>query len=794
MIQSRNVFGPMFILPSAAVCLLSALVSAPAFGQTAPADPAIPAAGKDVVNVDDYGTVDIAVQDTDLAQVLQMLAIHSKKNIITSKNVSATVTANLYQVTFREALDAILHVNGFDWVEEGNFIYVYTIEELREREITMRQRESRIFILDHLSSVDASEFIQPLLSDVGQASARGEVEPGMKPDVTDAGADSYAFTSVLVVNDYTENLTAIAALLQELDTPPQQVLVEATVLQASVDETNAFGVDFSVIGSLNFADLTNPLSAVTNLLEGNEDGPDVKADAEQGFQPGDNSAAAGSSTVGNTAGPGGLKVGVISDDISVFLRVLDQVSDNTVLARPRIMALNRQRAEVLVGARVGYLSTTATETTTTQTVEFLDTGIQLIFRPFISKDGTIRMELKPSVSEARLRNVTDSNGALVTIPDELTNELTTNVRVRDGETLVLGGLFKENIRKERRQVPFLGDVPVLGAAFKGQDDTISRSEIIFLITPTVIKDDLLWKAGQAGLDMVETARVGMRGGLLPWSQESVTANHNQDASKAIAEGDTKKALYHLDTSLSLNPNQPEIIRLRDDLSRQEPSRVHERSLMQRLLDKEVYGKPVSAKEPVSPEPVAVDPLAAPATTASSETSVAEQPEAAQPGSYQTSQEEAHTTGVLETIATAESSATTEGAVEAFETDARTASASDDHADSFDPGAIAPEAEPTFEASNPEAAFADEATSSDETESEFSDEASDMEPVIEPTQNLTSVIWTPEESFAAASSMPAWQRFWFFVAMGQPLDNLFVTTPQDASVASVDPNADATTEE
>ncbi|MHC4653252.1 MAG: type II secretion system protein GspD, partial [Planctomycetota bacterium] len=409
MTKISDYIGRRFVARVGAVCAAWAMLATPAHAQVWGGEE-----GPEV-NVTDYGTVDLAVQDTDLAQVLEMLSIQGRKNIITSKNVSATVSANLYDVTFYEALDAILSVNGYGYTEKGNFIYIYTQEELAEVEAASRRTESRIFQLEYLSA---------------------------------GGADSYAYEAKLVVNDYTENLDAIATLLEELDTPPQQVLIEASILQTTLDEANSYGVDFAVIADMDFLDLTDPLSPVNNLLNGD--------DPNNGFQPDDNEAVGVQSTVGNTKGAGGFKVGVVSDEISVFLKLLDEVTDLSVLARPKIMALNRQRAEVLVGARVGYLSTTATQTTTTQTVQFLDTGIHLTFRPFISKNGMIRMELSPSVSEASLRTVTDAQGLQVTIPDELTNEMTTNVRVKDGQTLVLGGLFRESTRVTQRQVPFLG--------------------------------------------------------------------------------------------------------------------------------------------------------------------------------------------------------------------------------------------------------------------------------------------------------------------------------------------------
>ena len=589
-----TVLGSVFFRRSVSVYALCAMMALPALAQQSGNPGNSSDEAPQDVKVSDYGTVDISVKDTDLSTVLEMLSIESKKNIITSKAVSATVSANLYDVTFHEALKSILDVNGYTYYEEGNFIYVITKEEAVAMEKARRKTESRIFELAYLSANDAKEFITPLLSENGKASARGAVQPGMKPEVSNAGADEYAFTPRLVVNDYPENLQAMATLLSTLDTPPQQVLVESTILQSALDEANAFGVDFSVIGSMSFTDLTNPLSAVNNLLGG--------SNATNGFQPADNNAGGVASTVGNTTGPAGLKIGIVSDDVSVFLRVLDEVTDTTVLARPKLMALNRQRAEVLVGVKVGYLSTTSTETATTQNVQFLDTGIQLMFRPFITTDGMVRMELKPRVSEARLRDVTDATGQIVTIPDELTNEVTTNVRVKDGETVVLGGLFRDTTRTTRRQVPVLGDIPIVGAAFRGHDDKVERSEVIFLITPTIVHDESLWAAGQEQLQYTDTLRVGGRAALLPFSREKVTNNYNQKAQEAFNRGDHDRALYFINNSLNLAPAQPEMIRLRE-LVTSERAKSHEKSLMERTLRKELGVTQPKPAEPQASVPV-----------------------------------------------------------------------------------------------------------------------------------------------------------------------------------------------
>ena len=561
---------------------------------------------QDVV-VDDFGTVDISVQDTDLAQVLQMLSLQSRKNIITSKRVSARVTANLYDVTFKEALDAILHVNGYGYIEQGNFIYVYTLEEIAELEKAARKTESRRFALEYLAAADAAEFVKPLLSDKGKLSFLGEVEKGFRPDDTSAGEDSWAYAAMLVVNDFPENVESITKLLGELDTQPQQVVVEATVVSTVVNEDNAFGVDFSVIANSDFTDFFNPLAAVNDLIRGNNTAGARPTSPDQGFVPDNNRADAVTSTVGNTAGPGGLKVGVIQGDVAVFLRVLDEVTDSTVLARPRVMALNRQRAQVLVGDRIAYLSTTQTETSTTQAVQFLDTGIRLVFRPFISSDGSIRMELYPSVSEARLRSSTGVRGTGQEIPDERTSEITTNVRMRDGQTLVLGGLFQEDTTISRSQVPWLGDIPIVGAAFSGQTDKITRREIMFLITPTIVHDQLVDAWSKQAEEFVDAVRVGARAGLLPFSRELMTGNQNHDAYAAFQAGDHETAMFHINNSLRINPNQPEIQKLRNQISSQS-TELPTRSLMDQILETELARGDLPRSKPSAPP--AKDPLLA----------------------------------------------------------------------------------------------------------------------------------------------------------------------------------------
>ena len=534
-----------------------------AFGQSQPGDQdgQLPeekqASGEEVI--DEFGTFEIAVEDVPLPQVLNMLAIQSRRNIITSKRVgSVSVTANLFDVTFYEALESILHIASLCYDEQGNFIYVMTCEEKLQRENANRVMEDRVFYLDHISPVDAEALAKPLLSDNGNMSRLGEVQLGFAPGKTDAGGDSWAHEPVLVVRDYKDNLKAIETLLEDVDTPPKQVMVESTILVTEASGDYAWGMDVSVLLKGSFTDLINPLNPVSWLQNQNNPTPG-------GPVPTSNDLAI-QSTVGATTERGGFKLGVLNENVGVFMRLLDEVSDTMILARPKILALNRQRAQVLVGERVAYLSTTQTETASTQSVQYLDTGINLILRPFISRDGSIRLELFPSVSEYTIRKIGNPlSPGYTEVPDESTHEITTNVRVRDGETIVLGGLFKDKAVTNRRSVPGLGDVPVLGAAFQGQDDEVTRQEIIFLVTPTVIKEEVMTAASDEADNLVRNVQVGVREGLLPWSREKIASNLNHDAHVALGNGETNRAISYINRSLRNDPNQPEMVNMRYQL-------------------------------------------------------------------------------------------------------------------------------------------------------------------------------------------------------------------------------------
>lgn len=537
--------GPETSPDSAVAAVAEPTPSAPTTAPTTDAfasEPIAVAVGKEVkegdVKVNDVeGTVEIHVNDASLVEVLRMLSMQSKKNILASKEVRGTVTANLYNVTIHEALDAILHPNGCAYREKANFIYVYTQEELRRVDKMERSARTEVFRVFYTPAANAVNMIKPVLSAEAQVSFTTAAQVGIASSATEVGGNSHSTEDMLVVTDYPDNLEAVRKVLKEIDRRPQQILIEATILRAALTEDNAMGVDFNVLAGVKLTDIvSNSVGQIT--------GASSKI-------PAGNTNNVSSIGTGNSFASGvngGLKVGFVSDNVSVFLSALEGVTDTTILANPKILALNKQKGEVIVGRKDGYYTTTVTQSSTTQTVEFLDTGTRLIFRPFIGDDGYVRMEIHPE----------DSSGGLTAsnLPFKVTTEVTSNIMVQDGHTIVIGGLFRESSDSSHSQVPGLGNIPIAGNLFKQQRDRTSREEIIILLTPHIIQDEAAYsKASEQVMKEGDRMRAGIRKGMMLTGRERLAEMSYQWALDELRKPHPNRSLvlWHLSCALNLNP-------------------------------------------------------------------------------------------------------------------------------------------------------------------------------------------------------------------------------------------------
>ena len=582
------------------------------------------------VEVGKGGQIELHVENQEVTKILKLLSLQAHRNIIASRNVAGTVSADLYGVDFYEALDAVLHANGFGYRERANFVYVYTSEEIAKMVEDEARLVTHIIRLNYITATYAKTFADPLLSERGAIIVNTELASSMEPTLEDNGKNEFAYPDTLIIRDQQEHVDEIIRIIDELDKRPKQVQIEATIMRVRLTEDNAFGTDLSVVLDNNMGLFTDPLNVVDQTLTGTV-GTYALSGPTNTMQ----------STVGNVAkGDAGFKVGVVTRNVSVFIRALDRVSDATIIARPKLLVLNRHRAKLLVGDKLGYLSSTATETSTTQTVEFLEVGTQLTVRPFAGDDGFIRLEIQPSISDGE--TVAAGN---VIIPNESSNELITNVMVRSGQTVVLGGLFKEDTIISKDQIPGLGQMPVVGGAFQGHDDHVVRSEVIFLITPTVVKDTALYAGGEeASIGVTETG-IGAKTGLLPWSRSKQAAAHMRDAMKYHRQGNTDKALLYVKMVLSLEPTHEDALKLKRQLVQQAQYEPQD-SILKHSIDAIVAeqqevnevaeqadqqtAKPVAAPEAPAPAepmtPVAADTSPAPAEAETQQVEAAPEPE------------------------------------------------------------------------------------------------------------------------------------------------------------------------
>jgi len=502
--------------------------------------------GAESIRVSSAGTVEMHVANLPLSTVLETLSIQSQRNIIATPNVSGTVTAHLYDVTFEEALRAVLAANGTGYREVGDFIFIHTGAELAEMIVNEKPPATRIFPVYFCSSTDALAVVTPMLSESGSAVAAPEAARGLDTESKDSGGNSMAQRDYLAVRDRPDVLDRVEKTLRELDVPPRQVLVEATILAVTLEDENALGVDFTIVGGVDLELLGAISNAVTDLRLG-----ELPADRLEQFN------ANVSSDVSREIPDGGLTIGVVKDNVGVFVRALESITDTAVLANPKVLALNRQRAQVIVGRRDGYLTTTVTETQAVQNVEFLETGTQLIFRPFIGNNGIVRLELHPE----------DSVGAVVNgLPSEQTTEVTTNVVVRDGQTILIGGLFREVTSDTRTQVPLLGNAPLIGPLFQGRHDQVVRQEIIILLTVHIVKDHEAYaQTSEEARQDIERIRVGLRRNMMWHSRERLAQSHYRKSLEHFSRGDSDRALWDIRMALHNDPRFIAAIELREEI-------------------------------------------------------------------------------------------------------------------------------------------------------------------------------------------------------------------------------------
>lgn len=486
-------------------------------------------------------------KDMPIKDALRMLAQMYQKNIVPSASVDGMVTVtNLYDVTFEEALQAVLGTHKY--IAKGNFIRVYTNDEFMADQ-TRFERE--MITLYYINAAEAEKLAKPLLSEFGQIGVTTPAETDL--EVGESG-NKLAMRDMLVVKDYPEVIDAIKAMIAEVDVMPPQVLIEVTVLKARLDETTKFGIDFDL------------------LDVGFEGVVDDDFWSQTGFTPGTEK---------------GMSIGFMEGNARVLISALESITDTTLLANPKILALNKQAGMVMIGDREGYVTVSQVSADgAVQQVEFIEGGTRLAFRPFVCNNGLIRMEIYPKQSKPE---VLAKETFLV--PRETTTEIQTNLMVRDGKTIVIGGLFQEETNLIREQVPLLGDLPVIGQVFRGTNDQSVRTELIVLLTPHIINnpEDA---DGAKRLEDVNRLAYSARENITWMSRTRIDEERYACAVRHYSAGDYETALAILNSPWTSDRNWLDRVRLKERILHESQPEAYDRMerIMLERIEREESGK------------------------------------------------------------------------------------------------------------------------------------------------------------------------------------------------------------
>ncbi len=467
-------------------------------------------------------------KDTSIRDALTLLSERFNINIVPSVSVTGMIGfTKLRDVTFEQAMEDVLG-GGFVYEQVGPTIRVYSEAEYNTMRLDVRRMVHKVFTLYYISGTEAQRMIEPILSSGGviQSSSPAEIEGATVESAIAAvsGGDTMAGNDCLIVRDYPENLVDVAELLLTLDIRPRQVLVEATIMSANLTEDTEFGINWNSFYGVTISQ-TQPGFMTTGL------------------------ASAGK----------GLSVGVSADNIKGFIQALEGITDTTLLANPKILALNKQLGQVYIGTKLGYRDSTGVGLSgevVEGEVKFLETGTKLSFRPYIGNDGYIRMDIFPKDSSGELND----EG----VPDETSTELATNIIVKDGQTVVIGGLFRDKVTQTRSQVPVLGNLPFVGALFRSHKDETVRQEMVILLTPHIVDapdqiDD------PDAIEEVARKHQAAKDAMQPISRIKQAERLYEAACREYIQGDLDKALSQVTWALRLRPVFAEALRLKENI-------------------------------------------------------------------------------------------------------------------------------------------------------------------------------------------------------------------------------------
>ena len=423
--------------------------------------------------------ISLDFQDVEVRTILQILAKESGTNIVASDTVNGKMTLSLKDVPWDQALDLVMQARNLDMRQQGNIINIAPRDELLAKDKAFLQAEKEIAELGSLYSQNfqlkyknVEEFRKILrLDEIDTNNSRNTLLSNRGSALIDPA------TNTLIVTDTRSVIEKFRKLIDELDVPAQQVMIEARIVEATDGFARDLGVKFGYGGTerqtaWGFNSGSGGISAVNNGGTGGNIGTSsgrwsVNTNINLPVAAAANSIA--------------LVRALSSGALNLELSASEQLSKTKTLANPRVLTQNRQEAKIESGTEIPYQDTSTSGNNTTTTTTFKKAVLGLVVTPNITPDGQIIMNVK--INKDTPIDCRVKNEATKCIQ---TKNLDTQAMVENGGTLIVGGIYEEENGNTLTKIPLLGDIPVIGNLFKTRQNSQSRRELLIFITPRIM--------------------------------------------------------------------------------------------------------------------------------------------------------------------------------------------------------------------------------------------------------------------------------------------------------------------
>ena len=413
-------------------------------------------------------------QDIDVRSVLQLLADTSGQNIVVSDSVSGNLTLRLQNVPWDQALDIVLRTKGLDKRRQDNVIIIGPTEELASREKAelaahkevqeLSPTHTEFMQVNYAKVSDLAKLIKTTNAKESMLSARGSLAIDER-------------TNTLLVQDTSDKLADIRRLVQTLDVPVKQVLIEARIVIVTDTFERDLGARFGI---------STAQQGAGNLLavSGNGIGANQIVNAGKGSLPATtlNNRYQVNTPAANTNGSIGISLLNGSYIIDLELSAAQNEGKSETISTPRVITANQKQATIMQGVEIPYQESASSGATTTQ---FKLAVLKLKVTPLITPDNRVILDLDVS-DDSVGQQVTSATGG--SVPSIDTRQILTQVLVNDGQTVVLGGILDTKKSRNANKVPFLADIPVLGYFFRSTADINNKTELLIFITPKILRE------------------------------------------------------------------------------------------------------------------------------------------------------------------------------------------------------------------------------------------------------------------------------------------------------------------